>query len=270
MKGKYLFVAAYLAKIFGARTNFYAIGATSFPDILVKLLSKIALSNADEVSVRDPLSISNLRKLGIKRELVLVRDPALSLEPARPEEAVRILESMGLRSKASRSRPLVGINFRYVNDPAVNNERSLTQAAQLVRYFIREKKCDVLFLPISHHPSKHLEDDLDFGRQVRNRLDHVSHYFILEDYLHPRLMMALMGEMDCMILSRLHSVILGSKMNAPIFTVSYDDKVTQFVRLIQKEDMLMKLNDFSAEKAQQCIGTELDLIIESKKATTPQ
>jgi len=267
MKGKFLFFAAYLAKIFGAKTNFYAIGATSFPDTLVKLLSKIVLSSADEVSVRDPLSILNLKKIGIKRELVLVRDPALSLEPARPEEAVSVLEAMGLKSKASRSRPLIGMNFRYVSDPAVSNERTLNQAAQLVRYLIREKRCDILFLPISHHPSKHLEDDLDFGRQLKNRLDNTPHYFIFEEYFHPQVMMALMGEMDFMILSRLHSVILGSKMNIPMFTVSYDDKVTQFVKLLHQEDMLMRLVDFSAEKVQKLLDSELNLIIASKKAT---
>jgi colanic acid/amylovoran biosynthesis protein len=260
MKGKFLFIAAFLAKILGAKTNFYAIGATSFPDPFVKFLAKFVLSRADVVSVRDPLSIKNLRELGIKRELVQVLDPGLSLEPAPPEEACRILNTLGLAPKAVRKKPLVGINIRYVRDPGIDNDHSVTETARLAEYLVREKQCDVLFLPISQHPSKHFEDDLDFGRQVGLRLQNKEGYFLLTGYYHPQKMMALLGEMDFLILCRLHAVILGSQMKVPILTVSYDNKVTQFVKLIGGEDMLCDLRDFTLEKSKKFLGDNLELL----------
>jgi len=260
MKGKFIFFAPYLAKMFGAKTVFYAIGATSFPDPVVKWLARFVLNRVDSVFVRDRLSIANLQEIGVKRELIQVLDPALSLEPASREEAVRIMQDMGLEEKTLRSRPVIGINLRYVLDPKVDNENSLNETARLADYLIYEKQCDVLFLPISQHPSKHFEDDVDFGRQVRSRLCDTSHFFMLSQYPYPRTMMALLGEMDFLILTRLHSVILGWKMNVPLFTLSYNHKVTEFVKMIGREDMLVSLKEFTLEKIQALIDPHINLI----------
>ena len=85
-------------------------------------------------------------------------------------------------------------------------------------------------------------------------------YFLLTDYYHPRKMMALLGEMDFMILSRLHAVILGSQMKVPILTVSYDNKVTQFVKLIGGEEKLINLTNFTMEKTIELIADKPDLL----------
>lgn len=65
MKGKFMLVAALLAQLCGAKSVFYGIGAESFPDIGVKLLTRLAFNYADTVSVRDPLSMQNLKKAGV-------------------------------------------------------------------------------------------------------------------------------------------------------------------------------------------------------------
>ncbi|RJX20469.1 MAG: hypothetical protein C4575_06505 [Desulforudis sp.] len=252
MKGKFLFLAALAAKICGAVTVFYGIGATSFPDPVVKYLACFSLNRADYVSVRDPLSIENLRNAGVAKEMILVQDPALSLEPDDQGGAQMILARLGLEPKERRQRPLVGLNLRYVGDPLVSNVRSLEEAVLLVQKLVRELNCDVLFLPISQHPDKHLEDDLDFGRQIQKRLAGditvLSHYSVIAEYPHPKVFMALMKEMEMMILSRLHSVILGTKLGIPIVTVSYDDKVAQFVQLVGQKNRMITLGEFSAAR----------------------
>ncbi|NQU42482.1 polysaccharide pyruvyl transferase family protein [bacterium] len=258
MKGKFLFMAAWLAKRTGAQTHFYAIGATSFPDAAVKRLARWSLASADVVSVRDPRSLRNLREAGVKREIIPVRDPALSLEPAPREEAVRLLKKLGLEGKPERKRPLLGLNLRYVGDPEVDNESTLREGARVTKWLIG-KGWDVLFLPISQHPSKHLEDDLDLGRQLRSRVGDSS-LRLLEEYPHPRVMMALLGELDILATTRLHAVILGSKMDIPIFTISYDHKVTEFVKLLGWENMLLPLKDFSLETLQSRLEPYLDRI----------
>ncbi len=247
MKGKFLFMAAWAAKLLGARTHFYAIGATSFPDAYVRLLARWVLRRADCVSVRDPLSGKNLRDIGVNRAIVQVLDPALSLEPAPTGEAVEILEAIGLSAKESRDRPLVGINIRYVRDPEIDNEHSIAETVRVVQYLVEQRHCDVLFLPISQHPSQHFEDDLDFGRQVSARLRDCGSFFVLETYHHPRVMMAILEQMDCLILMRLHAVILASVMNIPVIVASYDNKVSEFVTLTRNEEALLDIKNYSAD-----------------------
>ncbi|MCD4831887.1 MAG: polysaccharide pyruvyl transferase family protein [Anaerohalosphaeraceae bacterium] len=245
MKGKFLFIAALLAKIFRAQTLFYAIGATSFPDSAVKFLARLSLNFADVVSVRDQLSMDNLKAIGVKKDIVQVLDPALSLVPADKQQAQVILNALGVGSSGKR---IVGFNMRYVRDSSVDNDDTVAEAAKLVDYLMRDKDCEVLFLPISRHLSEHFEDDFDFGMQVKARLSDDKDFYILQDYYHPATMMAILGLMDFCILERLHAVILSFKMGTPFFVISYDNKVAEFVKQIGRENSMMDLKDFSAEK----------------------
>lgn len=258
MKGKFLFIAALLAKLFGAKTHFYAIGSTSFPDPVVKFLARVGLASADVVSVRDPLSIENIRKIGVKRELVQVLDPALSLEPASEQQALAVLAEFGI---GERQRPLIGLNMRYVRDNVTDNDKIIAEAARLVQYLIEEKNCEVLFIPVSQHPREHFEDDLDFGRELRSKLPATEHFYLMQKYYAPTVMMAVLGAMDFCILERLHAVILASKTGTPFFTISYDNKVTQYAKLLGHGEMMIDLAEFSFEKVRARIGRYVDGLV---------
>ena len=255
MKGKFLFIAAYLAKLFGAKTNFYAIGATSFPDPVVKLLTRRVLSQADVVSIRDPLSLKNIRSIGVKRDLIQVLDPALSLEPVSADVAKDVLKEWKV---IKGSRPLIGLNMRYVRDKFIDNEKTAAETTKLICHLIQEKGCKVLFIPISQHPFKHYEDDLDFGRHVKKQLKQMPHFYLMEKYYHPTIMMAILGEMDFCILVRLHAVILAFKMGIPFFAISYDDKVSEFVKLVGQEDMMINLADFNLSNVRERIDVHIE------------
>lgn len=257
MKGKFLFIAAWLAKLFGAETHFYAIGATSFPDPVVKFLTRVVLGSADLVSVRDGLSIANIHQAGVKREVIEVLDPALSLEPAPEQQARKVLAECGI---VERRRPLVGLNMRYVRDKVTNNDRTIAETAKLVEYLIEQKNCDVLFIPVSQHPTEHFENDLDFGREVKSKLQATEHFYLIEKYHHPTVMMAVLGAMDFCILERLHAVILTSKTGTPFFTVSYDNKVTQYAKLLGHEEMMIDLADFCFEEMRGRLDPHIDVL----------
>ncbi len=248
-KGKFQFIATLLAGAAGAKTVYYAIGAESFPDTVVRWLTHKALDRADFVSVRDPLTMSNLRAIGVGRDIVQVLDPALSLEPAPADSAHVLLESLGLLPRSRRARPLVGIDFRWVGDPAVDNDQTLEEAAKLAKW-LDAHGCDVLFLPVSQHPSKWLEDDLDFGRKLRGKLRSPSWFSLLGMYPLPSTFMALLGECDALVLSRLHAVILGTRMGVPILTVSYDDKVAEFVKLSGQTARMVELHGFTLARVE--------------------
>jgi len=245
MKGKYLFVAALGAKLAGARTHFYAIGATSFPDAGVKLLAKWGLRHADVVSVRDRRSLDNLRALGVCRDIVLVRDPAVSLAPAPREEAESLLSRW---NAGPGDRPRVCLGFRYVREPGLSNDAKVDKVVGLARHLM-DTGLRVVFLAASQHPSEHFEDDLHFGRAVRDRLGETDHFALIEEYGHPRLTMAVLGCMDLCVLERLHAVILASLAGVPVYAISYDHKVTEFAKLAGQERHLMELHEFMQQRS---------------------
>lgn len=243
MKGKFVFLAPLFAKLCGAQTHFYAIGVTSFPDSGVRFLARHVLRTADVVSVRDRLSLANLRSLGLDRELSLVLDPALSMQAAPAEEGERLLERWGyLRS----ARPLVCIGFRYERNPAVDNGAKVQAAVRLARHLIDARAADVIFVPASQHPSLHYEDDLHLGQAVRAALGRESHFFLVEEYAHPTVTMAAFGRADFCIFERLHAVILGNLVGTPVFAIAYDSKVSEFVELIGKAAECMTTERFVA------------------------
>ena len=243
-KGKFQFFAALLAGWTGAFTLYYGIGAESFPDPVVRGLTRFALKRACVVSARDPLTVANLREIGVTREVVQVLDPALSLEPAPAETADRLLVETGCLPRDERVRPLVGVNFRWVGDPEFDNEQTLAEAVRLSRD-LNDRGFDVIFLPISQHPDRHLEDDLDFGRRLREELGDPEWFALLELYPDPVAYMALIGACDALVLSRLHAVILGTVMAVPLAVVSYDDKVAEFVKLSGQEARMIDLSEFT-------------------------
>jgi polysaccharide pyruvyl transferase WcaK-like protein len=246
-KGKFQFLTALFSNWTGGFTIFYAIGAESFPDVVVRILTRLALNRADVVSVRDPNTVENLRKIGVNREIVHVLDPAISLVPADPAAADALLVEIGLPPRAQRTRPLVGVNFRWVGDPAIDNEKTLSEAVRLVRD-LDKRGCDVIFLPTSHYPQKPLEDDVDFGTRLRDALGAPAYYTLLDRYPHPTVFMALFGACDALVVSRFHAVVFGTMMGVPVAVVSYDDKVAGFVRLSEQTSRLIDLSEFTLER----------------------
>lgn len=241
LKGKVLFLAALGAKLCGAQTHFYAIGANSFPDRGVRFLARHVLRTADVVSVRDAASIASLRSLGLSRSLIQVLDPALSLRPAPLATGAALLARWGyVRSQ----RPLVCLGFRYVRDGLTHNADKVARVAQLVRHLIDEQGMDVVFFPASQHPSQHYEDDLDFGRCVLEQLSAREHFFLVEEYAPPEVAMAAFGCADLCIFERLHAAILSSLMDVPLFIISYDAKVTEYAKLIAKAEDCLSSEDF--------------------------
>lgn len=245
MKGKFLFLAALGAKLSGAQTHFYAIGANSFPDAGVRFLARKVLATADWVSVRDRGSLQTLRELGLTRPLVSVLDPALSLEPAPAADGARLLARWGCLPSG---RPLVALGFRYVRARDTDNAQKVRTVARLVSHLREARNADVVFLPASQHPSQHYEDDLHFGRAVLRALPHRDHFHLVEEYPHPAVMMAAFGCADLCIFERLHAVILATVMGVPVQAVAYDAKVSEYTGLIGKSSDCMSSAELMAAR----------------------
>ncbi len=242
LKGKFLFIAGFFAGIFGAKLIFYSIGATSIPDAGVGFLAKKVLDRADFLSVRDPLSRSNLKSIGVKRDFKVGFDPVTTLEPAPVERAEEIIENEGLPAPGKS----VLLNLRYVLDPEIPEELMISRAADLCRE-IHKKELDTVFFPFGRHPEIIVENDLHLALSVDRELGENDFFHLIKGDYNPKEAMSLIGLYDILILERLHSVIMARMMGKDVIAICYDRKVSQFCEM-SENPYNIELEDFEVEK----------------------
>jgi len=248
-KGKFLFVAAALAKMRGARLDFHAIGATSFPDPIVYWLARFVLNCSDALTARDKRSREILQRAGVRGPIPVVLDPVTELEPALPEVAIRLLADEGVAFDKLK----IGVNFRYVAEPDIDNAQTIHTVARLIEWLSDECDAQVIFLPFGRHPKKVVENDLAFAYEVAGLVDGCQGFHILERDCRPAEMKAILGQMDLCVLERLHAVILAAPTGVPIISVIYDDKVAAFTEIAGLEDTNLPLRQFDFEVARERI-----------------
>lgn len=253
-KGKFLFVAAAIAKLGGARLDFHAIGTTSFPDPVVRWLAPRVLNWADALTVRDRCSQEMLRLAGVRGPIPVMLDPVVGLEPAPPEVARQLLSEAGI----TLDRLKVGINFRYVAEPDMDNAQTVRHVARLVEWLQVERDAQVIFLPFGRHPSRQVENDLLFAHEVTGHLNHRQDFYILESDLRPAEMKAVLGQMDLCLLERLHAVILAASTGVPLISVIYDHKVAAFADMAGLQDTKLPLRQFNFEMVREKVAALLE------------
>lgn len=179
------------------------------------------------VTVRDEESLEELSALGIPAsELYLAADPALLMKPLEVEEMRPLLESEGLLAEMGRCElpdgslsaagPLVAVTVRPW--PTL----SLQNLADALKAFRDRHSARYLVLPLQ--PQR----DLEPSQRLAELLDGQAR--VWEKPLAPRALTGILSCCDMVIGMRLHSLILATVENPPIFGLSYDPKVERFCR----------------------------------------
>lgn len=241
-KGKFLFLAAWLAAARGATVLFHIIGATSVPDPIVGWLARQAMNRADSVSVRDPLSAQVLRQLGVRGEIPVLPDPALSLESASPDQCQAILKQEGLDPQGQ----LIALNARPVAEPDIDNRRTADELALVVDWVVDTYDATVCFLPFGLHPTHVVENDLTMARRIADQVERPDRFHVLQHPCSPPEMKGVLAMMDYAILERLHACILAASVGTPLAAIAYDAKVSQFLTAIGQTPQMLSLRDMTA------------------------
>jgi polysaccharide pyruvyl transferase WcaK-like protein len=190
----------------------------------------------------------------VQGHIPIVPDPVVGLAPAPPKVAKRLLTQAGI----ALDKLKVGINFRYVAEPDIDNAQTVRDVARLADWLQVERDAHVIFLPFGRHPNRQVENDLLFAQEVAGHLNHRRRFCILQRELRPAEMKAVLGQMDLCVLERLHSVILAAPTGVPLISVIYDHKVAAFADMAGLQDTKLPLHQFNFETAQEKIAALLD------------
>jgi polysaccharide pyruvyl transferase CsaB len=215
-----------LARRLARRTAVYAQGIGPLRGRAVRCAARRLLNGVDLITLRDPDSMASLASLGVDRPpAVLTGDPALLLTPDR---SARVLAEQAQWGEGDH----VGLALRSWGSDSWCDVVSAAARAVAERHGVRWI-CLAL-----HRPW-----DLELAERVAQQIGRGAR--VVREPVGPREMMALIGGLRFVVGARLHALIFAATQGLPLVALTYDPKVSAFVR--ELGEPLLDLDGLTAE-----------------------
>ncbi|MEI6074104.1 MAG: polysaccharide pyruvyl transferase family protein [Verrucomicrobiota bacterium] len=175
------------------------------------------LPRADFVVVRDVETEAVLQRVRVPAKIFVGSDAALGLHPS-PLEKV-LLPEVIRREMTTPDAPRIGICLSAQDPP-----RNLSGFVAVLDRLIEEKNAKVFGIPINPVTDSRLVRDMLPNFKHRDRV------FSVEGVSEPEDVAGLLGQMDVIVSSRLHGLILASLSNVPLIGIRRGTKIDTFLR----------------------------------------
>lgn len=201
----------------GAHVLMYGCGIGHVARPSNRRLARLVLDDSAElITVRDSISLDELHEMGITKPTVRPSaDPALSLQPAPEEDACQYLRQHGLDPDGR----YICFSIRQWKD--FDNYQAFAEAAD---YAWNTYGLETVFMPIEQ-PS-----DIPPSQKTAQLMHCRSHFLPAPDYV--ELTMAVLRRMKLVCAMRLHALVFSAAANTPFLAVSYDIKVSSFMKYV--------------------------------------
>jgi len=207
------------AKLMGKRVMVYSQGIGPIRKMTNRVLTRLVLSRADAITVREPKSRLDLIEIGIQAERIIVTaDPVVSLGPD-PQCDVSQHISLDLATNAIR----IGLAFRG-QDMKYGAAERLAEAISLVRENV---SAEVILIPYYRKQDLPMVERLEsiLGNSVQS----------VRTGVRVQEMINITRDLDVLVGSRLHSLIIAAVCPTPMVAVSYDPKIEYFMDTIHRK-----------------------------------
>jgi len=175
------------------------------------------LPRADLVVVRDVETEAMLQRVKVPAKIIVGSDAALGLHPTSVE---KVLLQADIRKEITASdTPRIGICLSAQDPP-----KNLPGFLAVLDRLIEEKKARVFGIPINPVTDSRLVRDMLPNFKHRNRV------FSVEGVSEPEDVASLLGQMDVIVSSRLHGLILASLSDVPLVGIRRGTKIDTFLR----------------------------------------
>lgn len=188
-----------------------------------KIAGKVIDKNVDLITLRDPESMEELRRLGVcQPKMQITADPAL-LQTVPDKKVREYMENAGLS--------LEGNYCMFVLRPWHTVRRRMAAFTAAAEYVYRVYGMTPVFFMLE--PGK----DREITEQIAQSL-HCPHA-ILPVVREGDMVCGVIGQMKLVISMRLHALIFASGQGVPVVGVSYDPKVSGFLDYLGQENYVI-------------------------------
>ncbi|WP_295588138.1 polysaccharide pyruvyl transferase CsaB [uncultured Oscillibacter sp.] len=209
------------AKRAGCKVQMYGCGIGPVTrDSHRRLAAKVLNANVDVITLREPDSREELRRMGVTvPRILLTADPALTLRRASDAEVDSVLLRAGIPPRGKY------LCFALRQWKGFDEKAGVFTAA--ARYAYETYGLTPVFTAVE----KHL--DPLAGRKAAQGLT-VPHYF-LDDAGGAGTIIGALSRMEVVVSMRLHALIFAASQGIPLVGVVYDPKVSSFLKYMGQE-----------------------------------
>lgn len=200
----------------------YAIGVDSLVTPAGRALTRDVLSRAQAITVRDELSLLELRRAGVRSPVIEVTaDPAIRIEPP---EATWSGRPAG-RVVVFVTRPWLRFAGTWTESASKHYDTYVGWLAAAADHALEHWEATPIFLP----GQRYADDDLETAAAVTARMHHGENALHLEEIVDEGQYRAVLADADAVVSSRLHPLILAATAGVPIVGLAITEKVRAFL-----------------------------------------
>ncbi len=181
-------------------------------------MARNALKICDYITLRDPQSFDELRRLGVENKNVsLSSDPTLAILPSCGKNLEEILKFENI----SQNKNYFVVSFRLwkYNDFGFSSKMSY-----IINEISKTYEITPLFVPMQH------PYDVILCKEVISKLE--CEYVLLSKEYDVQELMGIIGISKFVIGMRLHTLIYAVSMGVPIIGIVYDPKIKAFMEYV--------------------------------------
>lgn len=221
-----------IAQFFKKRVVFYSQGIGPVNKPFNRFLIKKVVNKVDSIFVREPASKRLLEEIGIKKPISVAIDPVIGIKH---ESKAAIVPEHS-----------VGIYIR-----PWENEKEIIESLVPSLVMLVKKQYKLYFIPM------HYEQDLEVAKKLKDKLldeiekekleqDVKKQIIVIDKMLSIQEVLHYTQGFEFIIGMRLHSLIMAAAEKIPMLALSYDPKVTAFMKEI-KVPYCIKTEEISGE-----------------------
>ena len=206
------------AKLLGKKTIVYSIGVSEIKTKKFARKIKEGLEYADIISVRDEKSREILERIGVKKEINILPDPALLLEPEKDDKIIR--------EENISDKKIIGIALTDFIRPYMDS------FARSIDKIIEKYDAEIVLITTADKPG---ETKASIEKKMFEKIKNKSSVRIIKRYP-PRKLLGLFSKFNLVISMRLHMLIFSAISGVPFIGIPSDEKIKNFLDIMKQEE----------------------------------